>query len=107
MENRLPGVKKKGERSEAHEHRGNGSRFTAIAEDKPTAFLELVLGMGVCGELPGQDAGIFPKLPGYENKHSASSSHICTRLLCGRPKHASGKSGTGWRLSRGQHAGQA
>jgi Chaperone of endosialidase len=35
--------------------------------------------------------------------HSASSNHICTRLRCTRPKHASGKSGAGRRLSRWQH----
>jgi hypothetical protein len=40
--------------------------------------------------LPRHAGEIFPKLPGYENKHSASSDYICTRLLGGRPNHASG-----------------
>jgi hypothetical protein len=60
-----------------------------------------------CGELPRQAGEIFPKLPGYENKHSTSSNHICTRLLCGHLKHASGKSGTGWRLFGRKHGGGA
>jgi hypothetical protein len=62
-----------------------------------------------CRELPRQAGESFLKLPGYENKHSISSNHMCSRLLYARPKHASGKPTAGRRLSRtntaeGQHA---
>jgi hypothetical protein len=43
----------------------------------------------VAATMSRQAGEIFPKLPGYENKHSISSNHICTLLLCTRPKHAS------------------
>ena len=31
--------------------------------------------------MPRQSGEIFPKLAGYENKHSTSSNHVCTRLF--------------------------
>jgi hypothetical protein len=55
------------------------------------------------GELNRQAGKIFPKLPGYETKHSTGSNHNCARLVCARSKHASRQSATGRRLSRRQH----
>src|SRR6266550_1067787 len=89
----------------AHAHRDNGKRFTVIAEDQLTVFLELELAIRACDELPRQTRDIFPKLPGYENERS--TNYNCTRLLCGRPKHAGAQSTTGRRLSRRQHSGGA
>jgi hypothetical protein len=37
-----------------------------------------------CLDKPGE---IFPKLPGYETKHSTSTNYISTRLLCARFAH--------------------
>jgi len=73
---------------------------------KLTTFMELESGIRACGELNRQAGEIFPRLPGYETKHSTSSNHICARLLCARPKHAGRKSATGRRLSRRQHGGR-
>jgi hypothetical protein len=77
------------------------------ADEKLTAFVELESAVRACGELPRQAGAIFPKLPGYETKHSTSSNHICARLLCARPKHAGRKSAAGRRLSRRQHGRRA
>jgi hypothetical protein len=77
------------------------------ADEKLTAFVELESAVRACGELPRQAGEIFPKLPGYETKHSTSSNHICARLLCARPKHASGQPTTGRRLPRTQHGRRA
>src|SRR5207244_12864485 len=53
-----------------------------------------------CWELPRQAGEIFPKLPGYETKHSTSSNHICAHLLCARPKPAGGQPRTRRQLDR-------
>jgi hypothetical protein len=91
----------------SYAHRGDGKRFVVRANQKLTAFLELESAICACGELPRQAGEIFPKLPGYENTHSTNSNDICTRLLCARPKHASGQSGARRGLSRWQHRGGA
>jgi hypothetical protein len=57
----------------------------------------------VLGELPRQAGEIFSTLSGDENKHSSSSSHICSRLLYAVPKHASSEPSARRRLSRVQH----
>jgi hypothetical protein len=84
-----------------------GKRFVMRADEKLTAFVELESAVRACGELPRQAGEIFPKLPGYENTHSNSSNHICSTLLCARPKHASSQSVAGRRLSRRQHGRRA
>src|SRR4029077_19812695 len=84
-----------------------GKRFVMRADEKLTAFMELESAVRACGELNRQAGGIRLKLPGYETKHSTSSNHICARLLCARPKHASGQSTAGRRLSRRQHGRRA
>jgi hypothetical protein len=88
-------------------HRDNGKRFVVRANEKLTAFVELESAVRACGELNRQAGEIFPKLPKCENKHFTSSNHICTRLLCARPKHAGGQSAAGRRLPRRQHRGRA
>ena len=75
-------------------------RFVVRAGEKLTAFVELESAVRACGELHRQVGEIFPKLPGYETKRSTSSNHICARLLCARPKHASHQPATGRRLPR-------
>ena len=76
-------------------HYGDGKRFVVRADEKLTAFLELESVTRGCGELASTADEIFPRLPGYEDKHSTSSSYNCARLLCAlpdiastRPKHA-------------------
>jgi hypothetical protein len=65
-------------------------RFFARADEKLTAFMKLEAAIRACGEFPRQAAQIFPKLPGYENKHSTSFNHICARLLCTFAQSAGG-----------------
>jgi hypothetical protein len=85
----------------ADAHR-DGKRFVVHADEKLTAFLELESAICACGELSRRAGGIFPKLTGYEDKHSTSSNYICTRLFCAladaastKPKHAFRDSGVG------------
>src|SRR6266446_10917518 len=88
----------------ADAHRDNGKRFVARSDEKLTAFY----GAGISGSrlrrIESTSWWDFPKIPGYETKHSTSSNHICARLLSARPKHASGKSAARRRLSRRQHS---
>ena len=83
-------------------HRDDGKRFVVHADEKLTAFVELESVVRACGKLPRQAGEIFPKLPGYETKHSTSSNHICAPLLRAFPKNASGQSTAGRRLSERQ-----
>ncbi len=64
----------------AHAHRDNGKRFTVIAEDQLTVFLELELAIRACDELPRQAAGILPKIP--DMKTSVPSTLITIALFC-------------------------
>jgi len=76
-------VVERGEPNNANHNRSHGrKRFAAHADEKLTAFVELESVIHYCGELPRQVGDIFPKLTGYESKHSNSSSCVFTRLLC-------------------------
>src|SRR5205823_14957404 len=66
----------------ADAHRGDGKRFVARADEKLTAaFLELESAICACSELSRQAGEIFPKLLGYENKHSTTFYHTGASLL--------------------------
>src|SRR5438093_12197847 len=84
-----------------------GKRFVVHADEKLTAVVELESAICACGGLSRQAGEISAKLRGYENKHSTSSNHIWTRLLCSGPTHASSSSSARWRLSRRQHRRRA
>jgi hypothetical protein len=87
----------------ADAHRDDEKRFIVHADEKLSAFMELESATRASGELPRQTGEIFSKLARYENKHSTSSSHICTRLRCAFADIASGCAGAGRRLSRVQY----
>jgi hypothetical protein len=61
-------------------HRHNGKRFIVIADEKPTAFLELESAIQAGGELPRQTGEIFPNPP--DMKPSIPQALITLTLVC-------------------------
>src|SRR5438552_10682288 len=76
----------------ADAHRDDGNRFIVRADEKLTAaFLELESAICACSELSRQAGEIFPKLLGYENKHSTTFYHTGASLLRAFAESASGQ----------------
>ena len=65
----------------ADAHRDDGKRFVVRADEKLTAFIELESAILRLRRIASTSWREFSETPGYENKHSISSNHICTRLL--------------------------
>ena len=85
-------------------HRDDGRRFIVHADETLTAFLELESATRACGELPRQSGESFPKLTGYESKHSTSSNYICTRLLRPFAEGAGSGPAARWGVSQWEHS---
>src|SRR5207244_2176831 len=86
----------------ADAHR-DGKRFVVRGDEKLAAFLELEGAICASGELPRQAGKIFPRLAGYENKHSSRSNHIRTHLLCAFTEGARRRPATPGGLSQLHH----
>ena len=61
-------------------HGHNGKKFIVIADEKPTAFLELESAIQAGGELPRQASEIFPNSP--DMKPSIPQALITLALVC-------------------------